>query len=394
MERSAISVVISTYRRAEQVRPAIASILAQAYPPDRFELIVVDNAGDEATAGVVRDAAAGAPIRVVYVVEERNGCAAARNRGIAEARFAYVAFLDDDATAVPGWLAAFDAVIREHHAMVVGGRTVPVLPEGVAPPAWFAAPYIQTHFGANRPARARSAVRRVAFPESLAVGGGNSVYARSLLTRFGGFPTAHGRTATKLRASEETALNLLLERHDIPLYLADAARIDHMVDRDRLSKPHLRRRSFWRGVSLGEIRIQVFGRRVLPAQLVSATRTLPALLAGWLRAGSADDRFVAECRLRDRVGFLAGLASGALRPNPLAVSAAAWGARDWLAEAQRWPEGIDKQRRLYELYRELGDADAAQAALDRLVANLPPDDDGMEAGAPEIDRAAKPAEQA
>lgn len=369
MSRRTFSVVIATYRRPALLRGAVASVLAQKYPHDHFELIVVDNAGDAETERIVRQAADAAPIPVTYLVEPRNGCSAARNRGAAAARFDVVAFLDDDAVAHPTWLAAFDRAIREQHAMVVGGRTAPVIADGASPPVWFRSPFIQTHFGANR-SRTDPEIERLVAGKSIAVGGGNSAYDRRLFLRFGGFPTAHGRTASRLRASEETSLNLILERHGIPISLASAARIDHLVPRDRLTKAHLRRRSFWRGISIGEIRVQVAGRRSLPGQLVATVRALPGMTIRWLRAPNEAERFPRECQLRDQIGVLIGLIGGAIRANPLAVTVE-WSTRDWLDEAQRWPEGVEKQRRLYELHRELGDERAAQAALDRLIAALP-----------------------
>jgi glycosyltransferase involved in cell wall biosynthesis len=381
MERTAFSIVIATYRRPEPLPAALASVLAQEYPPDRFEVIVVDNAADEGAAQIVRDVAQESPIAVRSVTEPQNGCSAARNRGAAEARFDYVAFLDDDATAVPTWLAAFDAVIREQHAMVAGGRIVPTIPDGENPPAWFRSPYIQAHFGANHSAMAGSEAVRLSASNVIAIGGGNSVYARRLFDRFGGFPTAHGRTATRLRASEETSLNVILERRGIPIYLTAAARIDHLVDRDRLTKAHLRSRSFWRGVSIGEIQMQLEGRRSLTGQLAAAARSLPSLAWTWLRASGEEKRFPQECQLRDRIGVLVGLVDGTFRRNPLPADIE-WGPRDWLTEVERWPEGIDKQRRLYELYRELGDEPSAQAALDRIVASLPGVDDVMPPAAP------------
>lgn len=369
MDRRSFSVVICTHRRPELLRRSIASVLAQDYPTDRYELIVVDNAADETTADLVRAVAVEAPVAVTYVVERQPGVSAARNRGIAEARFDYVAFLDDDATAHPDWLAAFDAVIREHHAMVVGGKTIPVPATGAAVPPWFASPFVRGLFGAYR-MPGREPVARMRYPDSQ-LGGGNSAYARRLFRHFGGFPTAHGRTTRSLRSGEETYLNYILDRHDIPIYLTQHARIDHVVDVDRLTKGHIRRRTFWNTVSGAEIQVQVFGR--WPVWRATAWPTARALLRSirkLVRARGEVDRLTRECQVLGNAGFLIGLASGSVRRRPDDRAAISWGPREWIEEVAGWPEGIDKHRRLYELSSALGDEAGAQAALDRLVAYL------------------------
>jgi len=78
------------YNRPEQVTLAIDSVLAQTRPAD--ELIVVDDGSSDATAAAV----AGYGDRVRLIQQAHAGVSAARNKGIAEARFEWLAFLDSD----------------------------------------------------------------------------------------------------------------------------------------------------------------------------------------------------------------------------------------------------------------------------------------------------------
>jgi glycosyltransferase involved in cell wall biosynthesis len=88
----AISVVIPTYNRAELLRRAIDSALAQTYQD--LELIVVDDGSTDSTAATVRSVA---DSRIRYIRLPKNrGVPFARNTGIASARGEWVAFLDCD----------------------------------------------------------------------------------------------------------------------------------------------------------------------------------------------------------------------------------------------------------------------------------------------------------
>jgi GT2 family glycosyltransferase len=71
---------------------------------DAFEVVVVDNApSDDEPAKTFRNVVGDDP-RFRYVMEPRPGLSRARNRGVAEASFAHVAFTDDDVLVDPLWL--------------------------------------------------------------------------------------------------------------------------------------------------------------------------------------------------------------------------------------------------------------------------------------------------
>jgi hypothetical protein len=86
-----VSVVVPLYQKAATVRRCLASIAAQTLRD--FEAIVVDD-GSTDGCGAAVDELADSRFRLLR--QPNAGPGAARNRGIAEARGAYVAFLDAD----------------------------------------------------------------------------------------------------------------------------------------------------------------------------------------------------------------------------------------------------------------------------------------------------------
>ena len=85
-----ISAVIPAYNRQKTIAKAIDSALAQEYPP--AEIIVVDDGSRDSTREIVEGY--GETIR--YFHQDNAGAAAARNRGVREAKYGWIAFLDSD----------------------------------------------------------------------------------------------------------------------------------------------------------------------------------------------------------------------------------------------------------------------------------------------------------
>jgi len=90
-----VSIVIPAHNAQATLARAIRSALDQDYPAK--EIIVVDDGSTDGTATVA--GSFGGAIR--YIRQANSGAAAARNRGIAESRGEFIAFLDAD----DEWLA-------------------------------------------------------------------------------------------------------------------------------------------------------------------------------------------------------------------------------------------------------------------------------------------------
>jgi glycosyltransferase involved in cell wall biosynthesis len=90
-----ISVVIPSYNRRHTLERALQSVFDQTSPVD--EVILVDDGSTDGSSEMVRQL-----FPEVKVVTQPNlGVSAARNRGIATARFAWIALLDSDDSWLP-----------------------------------------------------------------------------------------------------------------------------------------------------------------------------------------------------------------------------------------------------------------------------------------------------
>lgn len=96
-----VSVVVPTYRRPVALRSTLAALLAVDYPPDRYDVIVVDDGSSDETADVVAELQKGAEAKLVYVQQENAGAATARNRGARSATGELLIFVDDDIVVQP-----------------------------------------------------------------------------------------------------------------------------------------------------------------------------------------------------------------------------------------------------------------------------------------------------
>lgn len=85
------TIIIPTYNRAKLLKKAIQSVVDQTIT--NWELVVVDDGSTDRTREVVIEFK---DERIAYLFQEKKERSVARNRGIAEAKGAYICFLDDD----------------------------------------------------------------------------------------------------------------------------------------------------------------------------------------------------------------------------------------------------------------------------------------------------------
>ena len=94
-----VSIVIPLYNKEKYIRKTLLSVLNQSCR--NFEIVVVDDGSTDNSIEVVRSFN-DSRIRIIF--QENQGVSAARNRGIAEAKYELIAFLDADDEWKPEYL--------------------------------------------------------------------------------------------------------------------------------------------------------------------------------------------------------------------------------------------------------------------------------------------------
>lgn len=244
-----LTVAICTRNRARLMAAAVESVLPHLGPD--AELLIVDNASSDDTDEVAARFIQTQP-RVRSCREPELGLSAARNRALEEAQGAFVVYLDDDATAQPGWLEQYRAFLAAHSGLpiaAVGGRVVPRYE--APPPRWLAE-------GENLLDRGD---REMRFEGRGGPWGGNLALNRDLALNCGGFDPAFGRKGGSLLGGEETELFHRLRQAGGEIWWLPGADIDHLVPQSRLTLACQCRGTFCLGRSSAMMRLRAMSGR-------------------------------------------------------------------------------------------------------------------------------------
>ena len=106
-----VSVVMTTYNRADVLGSAVDSILNQTY--DNFELVIVDDGCTDGTSQILKKYIA-KDKRIFLLKQNNQGLAAARNAGVKKAQGKYIAFMDDDDISAPNRLEKQIAFLEKY----------------------------------------------------------------------------------------------------------------------------------------------------------------------------------------------------------------------------------------------------------------------------------------
>lgn len=104
-DHPSVAVVVPVYNDRDAVADCLDRLLAQRYPRDSHEIVVVDNNSSDGTRSAVSPYLGDHDHVRLLVEPEQHGTGATRNCGVRNTDAAVLAFLDVDVAVGPTWLA-------------------------------------------------------------------------------------------------------------------------------------------------------------------------------------------------------------------------------------------------------------------------------------------------
>ncbi len=296
-----ISIVLVTCDRAEQMRVAVRSLLAQGMDPCwKFELVVVDDGSCDDTPEVLQELRANSPVPMRVLRTVGMGVPGARNLGAAAAVGRWMACFDDDQIASPDWLQNLRRAAEKTGSRCVGGALDLLLPEGAnASLATRTRAILGEHLlgGRLRP-----------YPRRWVPASNNVLIDLELFHAVGGFDERF------VQGGSDTDLFRRMQDAGEPIWFAPEAQAQHVIPAQRLRPEYLR----WTSLKVGAASARILARRrgVAVRTLAAVTRCglallrdLPALCVA-RAAGSRKRTLEARCSLWYTEGLLRGLTAG------------------------------------------------------------------------------------
>jgi len=231
-----ISVVICTRNRCATLKKVLDSLEHESSAGFTWELVVVDNGSVDQTKEVVEEFRSKVEFPTRYVLEREPGLSNARNRGITESEGNIVAFLDDDVTVAPDWLAELKIAFDKYECACVGGKIL--LHKSIQLPEWW-------------DDRCRGVLSLFDAGDSVIVSdcnscaeigwGANISFRRWVFETYGLFRTDLGKTPNTTTLGEETEFVDRLRRNGEKVIHYPRAVVYHCPTLDRFSRQYVRR---------------------------------------------------------------------------------------------------------------------------------------------------------
>ena len=298
-----ISVILSTFNRADLLPGAIDALLQQDTQNVRFEVILVDNNSSDNTREVVGSYVRSHPGLVRYIFDPKQGLSHGRNAGIANAKGNILAFTDDDVRVHRNWIDTLYRAFDEYpDAVYVGGQVLPLWE--TPQPKW--ADFQLGSFAFQDYGKEPKAIDR---DYQRCLIGANLACRKGLIERVGGFDPATQRVKDGIGSLEDYEWQTRIWAEGLHGRYVPDVQVSAPVQAERLRKMYHREWHFRHGIFRAMLRdpsIEASSWRILdtPGHVYrSAANSLFSSVAEGIQS-NPQDSFRLECAALDHLGFV------------------------------------------------------------------------------------------
>lgn len=226
-----LSIVVCTYNRSQLLKKCLDSLMNQTCK--NYEVIVIDNNSSDNTKEVVEQYNS-----VLYFFEPKTGLSYARNTGYEKASGEYIAYMDDDAYAVPNWCEQIIDNINKFQFDVCGGIILPYFDS--KPPFWFHEKLETLNYGKKGFVPKSRSTRGFA--------GSNIIFKREHLIKYKGFNTSLGMKGNNIGLGEESELCYRIAQEHDKFYYDPDMKMYHYTTNKCFSLSYRFQRHFTKGI--------------------------------------------------------------------------------------------------------------------------------------------------
>lgn len=293
-----VSVVICCHNSEWRLPKTLAHLVAQrAHPDIKWEVIVIDNASTDDTSPTAESSwPRNAPALLRIIREPRLGLSYARYKGIEEAKYEIVSFVDDDNWLCPEWVQTVSEIMRDNADVgACGGRSEAACEEEA--PWWFGDYAKDYAVGVQA-----EITGDVTFTRGYLWGAGLSVRksAWSHLQSIGFTSLLTDRQGRALNSGGDSEICFALRLAGWRLWYDERLNLRHCIPSNRLKWRYLRR--LYRGFGAATVGLELYSEN-MPG-LASAPRKRFGQTWQWKAAGTLKVLLeqLREVRLADGLG--------------------------------------------------------------------------------------------
>lgn len=218
-----ISVIICTYNRDKFINACLQHLNNQTLERSKYEILVINNNCSDNTETIVNDFMKENPsLDIKQLYENNQGLSFARNKGIEEAKYEIVCYIDDDGMAEPDYLKKIlEFFSHNKEAIGIGGKVIPIYE--TEEPAWY-----------NK--YLRMMVTKIDFGDKQFKcygkkypAGCSMIYKKEWLIKSGGF-----NNLLKWRADDKYIYKAISKLND-NIYYYPSISVGHHIDKERIT---------------------------------------------------------------------------------------------------------------------------------------------------------------